>query len=246
MRIDCLSIFPEIIRGALSCSIPDKAREKGLVAIHCHDIRDYATDKHRKVDDTPYGGGAGMVFKPEPAAAAIAAVRGPDSLVIHPSPAAPRLKQADVVALSQRSHLIFLASRYEGVDQRVIDRCVDLEFSLGDFVISGGEMACAVIIDAVIRLLPGAIGKEESYREDSFFNGLLDCPHYTRPPEFEGAQVPKTLLSGNHELIRRWRKRQALARTLRYRPDLLETADLDEEARRTLAELRAEKPAAKG
>jgi len=242
MRIDCLSIFPDIIRGALSHSIPEKAREKGLVSILHHDIRDYAADKHQKVDDIPYGGGVGMVFKPEPAAAAIRAVNSPKALVIHPSPAAPRLTQADVTALAQRPHLIFLASRYEGLDQRVIDQFVDVEYSLGDFVISGGELACAAMIDAIIRLLPGALGKEESYREDSFFNGLLDYPHYTRPPEFEGHEVPEVLRSGNHEAIRIWRKRQALARTLRYRPDLLETADLDKEALKMLADLKAGDP----
>ena len=221
MRIDCLSIFPELIDNALSHSIPGKAREKGLLDLHLHNIRDYATDKHQKVDDVPYGGGAGMVFKPEPVVRAIRAVRSEDALVIHPSPAAPRLTQQDIIDLAARDHLVLVASRYEGLDQRVIDHFIDREYSLGDFVISGGELACAVMIDAMVRLLPGAIGKESSYREDSFYQDMLDYPHYTRPADFEGIAVPEVLQNGNHELIRRWRRDQARARTQRLRPDLL-------------------------
>lgn len=237
MRIDCLSIFPEIIAAALDYSIPKKAQERGIVSIQQHNVRDYALDKHHKVDDIPYGGGVGMVFKPEPTMAAIKAVSSPDAMVIHPNPAAPVLRQADIVELSQAKHLIFVASRYEGMDQRVIDACVDREYSLGDFVISGGELAVAVMIDAIVRLLPGALGKASSYVEDSFFNGLLDYPHYTRPPEHEGHAVPEVLQSGNHEHIRQWRKREALRRTLEFRPDLLKQADLDREARKMLREL---------
>ena len=240
MRIDCLSIFPEIIKGALSHSIPALAQERGLLTVHHHDLRDYARDKHQRVDDIPYGGGAGMVFKPEPAVAAINALRGDSGLVIHPSPAAPRLTQQDVIELVTRPHLVFLASRYEGLDQRVIDGHVDREYSLGDFVISGGELACAVVIDAVIRMIPGAVGKEASGREDSFFHGLLDHPHYTRPPLFEGRQVPEVLQTGHHEKIRLWRKRQALRRTLLHRPDLLAQLELDAEAREILAQLERE------
>ncbi len=225
MRIDCLSIFPELIGDVLVHSIPGKAQERGLVSIHQHNIRDHAVDKHHKVDDIPYGGGAGMVFKPEPVVAAIRAVRSEEALVIHPSPAAPRLTQADIIELARAPHLIFLASRYEGLDQRVIDHFVDREYSIGDFVISGGELACAVMIDAIVRLLPGAIGKEESFQEDSFYTGLLDYPHYTRPPDFEGYCVPEVLQSGNHEKIRRWRREQARARTRRFRPDLLPPDD---------------------
>lgn len=222
MLIDCLSIFPGIIDQALGESIPGKARERGIVEIRQHDIREFATDKHHKVDDIPYGGGAGMVFKPEPVVAALRKVVKPGSLVIHPSPAAPRLRQKDVEELATLPHLVFIASRYEGLDQRVIDHHVDREYSIGDFVISGGELACAAIIDAVVRLLPGALGKEESHLEDSFSQGLLDHPHYTRPANFEGLAVPEVLQSGNHEKIRQWRREQALERTRRYRPDLLE------------------------
>ncbi len=239
MRIDCLSIFPEIIRAALSESIPGKAQERELVEIRHRDLREFAADKHNKVDDIPYGGGVGMVFKPEATVAAIRAVRRPGALVIHPSPAAPRLTQADVLELSRREHLIFLASRYEGLDQRVAAHFVDREYAVGDFVYSGGELAVAMMIDAVVRLLPGVIGKRESFQQDSFFAGILDHPHYTRPPDFEGLEVPEVLLSGNHEQIRRWRKRQALERTWRYRPDLLETLSLDAEAREMLADIKA-------
>jgi len=241
MRIDCLTIFPEIIEGALSASIPAKARERGIFELHCHDLRDYSQNKHFKIDDIPYGGGVGMVFTPGPIVRAIEAVRQPHSLVIHPSPVAPRLTQKNLLELREHSHLILIASRYEGLDQRVIEHHVDREYSLGDFVISGGELACAVMIDAIVRLLPGALGKSESFEEDSFFNGLLDYPHYTRPPEFEGLTVPEVLQSGHHEKIRLWRKRQSLERTLRIRPDLLEQVDLDKESRRILAELRSEK-----
>lgn len=240
MRIDCLSIFPQMIADALNHSIPARAQEKGLLEIVQHDIRDHTTDKHLKTDDIPYGGGAGMVFKPEPVVAALNAVRRPDSLVIHPSPAAPRMTQADVRMLSQRPHLVFIASRYEGLDQRIIDAHVDLEFAVADFVVSGGELPVAMMIDAVVRMLPGALGKQESFEADSFYDGLLDHPHYTRPPEFEGMEVPAVLREGHHEKIRIWRKQESLRRTLLYRPDLLALADLDKEARKLLHKLRAE------
>ena len=221
MRIDTLSIFPEMIEQTLNYSIPAKAQAKGLLKIAHVNIRDYATDKHSKVDDIPYGGGVGMVFKPEPVAAALRAIAQTEALVIHPSPAAPKLTQEDVIQLSTHSHLVFIASRYEGLDQRIIERYVDREYSIGDFVISGGELACSIMIDAIIRVLPGAISKEESFQEDSFYNGSLDYPHYTRPANFEGMEVPKVLLSGHHKNIRDWRRAQALERTRRFRPDLL-------------------------
>ena len=240
MDIDCLTIFPEIIEGALSASIPAKARERGLFSLQCHDLRQFTEDKHQKVDDIPYGGGVGMVFKPEPVIRGIRHLRREDTLVIHPSPAAPRLQQRDIVELSQRRHLLLIASRYEGMDQRVIDHHVDREYAIGDFVISGGELACAILIDALVRLIPGALGKSESFEADSFFNGILDYPHYTRPPEFEGHAVPDILQCGHHERIRLWRKRQALARTRKFRPDLLQSADLDAEALAILEDLASE------
>lgn len=229
-----------MIQDVLGYSIPAIAQDKDLLTLTHHDLRAWATDKHRNVDDSPYGGGAGMVFKPEPVTRAIHQLRSEQTLVIHPSPAAPRLTQAAILELAAADHLIFIASRYEGLDQRVIDHQVDREYSLGDFVISGGELAVAVMIDAITRILPGAIGKAASYEADSFFAGLLDYPHYTRPAVFEGYDVPEVLQNGNHEHIRRWRKRQSLARTLRFRPDLLATADLDDEARKMLAELQSE------
>lgn len=241
MRIDCISIFPQIVRQALEHTIPGKAQERGLLEIHHHDLRDYALDKHHKVDDIPYGGGVGMVFKPEPAIRALREIRQDGGLVIHPSPAAPRFRQTDVLELAKEHQIVFLASRYEGLDQRVIDHYVDREYSLGDFVISGGELAAAVMIDAVIRALPGALGKEDSFHEDSFSNGLLDYPHYTRPPVFEDLEVPAVLQSGNHEAIRVWRKRESLRRTLHFRPDLLAKADLDKEAKKMLRELQQER-----
>ena len=237
MRIDCLSIFPDLIRDALGHSIPGRAQERGLLALHHHDLRDFAIDKHQKTDDIPYGGGVGMVFKPEPVVAALKQLVTKESLVVHPSPAAPRLTQAAVIELAGYEHVVFLASRYEGLDQRIVDHYVDREYSLGDFVISGGELAVAVMIDAITRMIPGAVSKTESIRQESFFSGLLDHPHYTRPAIFGDLAVPDVLQSGNHEQIRRWRKRKALERTLHYRPDLLVDADLDDEARAMLEDL---------
>lgn len=237
MIIHCVSIFPEIIFDALKHSIPGKAQERGILDIHFVQLRDFSLDKHHKTDDLPYGGGAGMVFTAEPAVRSLEHLRTPDCLVIHPSPAAPPFKQCHAVDLARQTHLIFLASRYEGLDQRVIDGWVDREYSLGDFVISGGELATAVMIDAVVRLLPGAVGNPESVEEDSFSHGLLDYPHYTRPADFHGRSVPEVLLGGHHEQIRRWRKRQSLERTLRIRPDLLKTACLDDEAKAMLNEI---------
>ncbi|CAM2009063.1 tRNA (guanosine(37)-N1)-methyltransferase TrmD [Acanthopleuribacter pedis] len=234
MRIDCISIFPQIIADALAHSIPGRAQAGEQLSLHHHDLRAFTTDKHQKVDDIPYGGGVGMVFKPEPATAAIRAVKAMSAtenrLVIHPSPAAPPLTQKAVNALAQYDQLIFIASRYEGLDQRVIDQHVDREYSIGDFVISGGELACAVMIDAVSRQIPGVVAKKESVEQDSYYDGLLDYPHYTRPAVFEEQAIPDELRSGHHEQIRIWRKKQALQRTLDLRPDLLETAALDKEA----------------
>lgn len=237
MRIDCLSIFPEMIAGGLDASIVGKAQQRDLLTINQWNIRDFAEDKHHTVDDIPYGGGVGMVFRPEPTVAALRHVWQPHARVIHPSPAAPPFTQAIARELAQESHLIFIASRYEGLDQRVIDGWVDAEYSLGDYVISGGELAAAVMIDATARLVPGVIGKSESFQQDSFYQGLLDYPHYTRPPDFEGRKVPDILLSGHHERVRKWRKRQALMRTKALRPDLLKHCQDDDEAQAILRAL---------
>jgi len=226
-----------MIHDALNHSITARAQARDILTINHIQLRDFAYDKHQKVDDVPYGGGVGMVFKPEPAIAAIQSVNIKNSLVIHPSPAAPRFDQEAANELADRSELVFIASRYEGLDQRVIDQQVDREYSLGDFVISGGELADAVMIDAIVRLLPGAIGREKSYREDSFFNGLLDYPHYTRPPIYDGMSVPDVLLEGHHRRIDQWRRKQALKRTSLLRPDLLRQASLSAEDRALLCEL---------
>ncbi|MCB1041512.1 MAG: tRNA (guanosine(37)-N1)-methyltransferase TrmD [Acidobacteria bacterium] len=236
MIIDCLSIFPDIVSASLGQSIVGKACDKGLLEIRQLDIRDFTTDKHHSVDDIPYGGGAGMVFKPEPVIRALKSVWRKESRVIHPSPAAPRFDQEAARLLAQEEHLIFIASRYEGLDQRVIDAWVDLEYSLGDFVITGGELATSVFIDAIVRMIPGAVGKHESVAQDSYYNGLLDYPHYTRPEELDGMRVPDVLLSGHHENIRQWRKRQSIQRTQRLRPDLLQQSELDQESLRWLGE----------
>ncbi|MCB1049804.1 MAG: tRNA (guanosine(37)-N1)-methyltransferase TrmD [Acidobacteria bacterium] len=237
MRISCLSLFPEIIQGALSHSIPGKAQERELFQLEHVQIRDFALDKHRSVDEIPYGGGAGMVLKPEPVVAAIRSVKQPDSLVIHPSPSGIPFTQTLAKQLANQPHLILIASRYEGLDQRVIDGWVDLEVSLGDFVISGGELACAVMIDAISRLIPGVVGKLESIQEESFEDGLLEHPQYTRPPEFEGRSIPEVLLSGHHEHIRKWRRKERIRRTRARRPDLFARFQPDKEALKLLKEL---------
>lgn len=227
MKIACASIFPDIIADSLRHSVIGKAQERGILQLVQVDIRDYTRDKHHRVDDIPYGGGVGMVFKPEPCIRAIRDHWSPGAVVIHPSPAAPRFDQNAARALAREPHLIFIASRYEGLDRRVVDAWVDCEFSLGDYVITGGELAASVMIDAIARLLPGTVGKADSVEQDSFFDGLLDYPHYTRPPDFETMRVPQVLLGGHHQKIDQWRRQEALKRTADLRPDLLEALGLD-------------------
>lgn len=224
MRIDVLTIFPEMIREALLHSIPGRAIKAGLVEVTAHDLRDYTDDVHRTVDDTPYGGGAGMVFKPEPIARALKAIGAagrPPEHVIFLTPEGNRLDQATANRLSMADHLVLLCGRYRGVDERVRELYVTEEISIGDYVLSGGELPALVLIDAVVRLIPGAVGDAESALEDSFQEGLLDCPWYTRPREFEGRSVPEALLSGDHRRIAAWRREAALKRTRERRPDLL-------------------------
>lgn len=221
MRIDVISIFPQQIQDALNYSIPKRAMEDGLVDVHAHDLRAYTTDKHQSVDDTPYGGGAGMIFKPEPLARAIEDL--PEGgRVIFLSPEGRRLDQTLANELSMEKHLVLLCGHYRGIDERIRQRYVTDEISIGDYVLSGGELPALVLIDAVIRLLPGAIGDAESALEDSFQDGLLDCAWFTRPRSFEGLDVPEVLLSGDHEKIAAWRRENALARTRQRRPDLLD------------------------
>lgn len=231
MRIDILSLFPAIAGGALAESIMGRAQEKGLVEIRSHNLRDWATDKHRITDDTPYGGGQGMVLKCEPIFAAVEELRlamerespseGPPSRVVLMSPGGRRFSQAIAAEYAGCPHLIILCGHYEGVDQRVVEQLVTDEISLGDYVLTNGAMAAAVFVDAVVRLLPGVLGHESSAQEDSFSAGLLEFPHYTRPVEFRGSRVPEILLSGNHAAIAKWRREQALEKTRRVRPDLL-------------------------
>jgi tRNA (guanine37-N1)-methyltransferase len=220
LEIDILALFPGMLEGPLSESIPGRIREQGLAEIRFHDLRRWGIGRHRSVDDYTFGGGAGMVMRPEPVAAALDELRRPSSTVILLDPAGRRFDQAQAADLAARSHLILICPRYEGVDDR-IRSLVDLELSIGDYVLTGGELAALVVVDAVIRLLPGAIDPE-STQEESFAQGLLEYPQYTRPPEFRGDSVPPILAGGDHEAVRRWRLEASLRRTLERRPDLLE------------------------
>jgi tRNA (guanine37-N1)-methyltransferase len=220
LRIDVVTIFPELFPGPLGASIPGRAIERGLAELKAHDLRAWGLGRHRSVDDYPYGGGAGMVMRPEPIAAALAELAGPDTLRILLDPGGVPFRQAIAHDLAARQHLLFVCPRYEGVDQRVRSM-VDIELSIGDYVLSGGELPAMVVIDAVLRLLPGAIDTQ-SHIDESFATGLLEYPQYTRPAEFEGQGVPEVLLSGDHAAVERWRREQALERTRQRRPDLLE------------------------
>ncbi|HEU0245007.1 MAG TPA: tRNA (guanosine(37)-N1)-methyltransferase TrmD [Candidatus Limnocylindrales bacterium] len=242
LEIDVLTLFPPMVEGPLRESIPARILDRGLATVRVHDLREWGIGRHRTVDDYTYGGGAGMVLRPEPVAAALAALRRPDSIVILLDPAGEVFRQPVAHELSAASHLVFLCPRYEGVDER-IRGMVDRELSIGDYVLTGGELGALVVIDAVLRLLPGAID-EASTAEESFAAGLLEYPQYTRPAEFEGRTVPPVLVSGHHEQVRRWRLRESLRRTLERRPELLDGRDLSKDEARAMAELRAEADAA--
>jgi len=230
MRIDVVTIFPEFFAGPLDVSIVGRARRAGIVEVICHDLRDYTTDAHRVVDDAPYGGGAGMVLKPEPLFAAVEGLRGDAPIpVVNFTPQGLPLTQRKVAELAGHARLIMLCGRYEGIDERVCEALVTDEVSLGDFVLSGGELPALVLIDAIVRLLPGAVGNEQSPLADSFSDGLLEHPHYTRPAEFRGMPVPSELVTGDHAEVARWRRQQSLLRTLRRRPELLARAALDKQ-----------------
>jgi tRNA (guanine37-N1)-methyltransferase len=221
MKIDILTLFPEICRAPLSESIMKRAQEKGIINLLIHNLRHWTTDKHHIVDDAPFGGGQGMVMKPEPVFAAVADLRTQTSKVVLMSPAGRRFDQQVATQLSKEPHLIIICGHYEGVDHRVIEHLVDLEISIGDYVLTNGAIAAVVLIDAIVRLLPDALGHEQSAVDDSFNLGLLEAPQYTRPAEFRGWKVPEVLLSGNHAEIEKWRKEQAIKRTSENRPDLL-------------------------
>jgi tRNA (guanine37-N1)-methyltransferase len=238
MRFDILTLFPNMF-SPLRESILGKAIEKGLVQIQTVNIRDFTLDKHQVVDDTPYGGGQGMVMKIEPIARAIERIKSqnPSAWTIYLSPQGRPLNQDIALSLSSRPHLILLCGRYEGVDERVRELFVDEEISIGDYILTGGELAAMVIIDAVSRLLPGVLGSERSAEEESFFDSLLEYPQYTRPSNFKGSCVPEVLLSGNHSAISHWRRKKALERTSARRPDLLAKAKLSEEDKKLLEEI---------
>lgn len=239
MRIDVVTLFPDLIRTAADCGVSGRARRAGIWQLEVWNPRDFTHDRHRTVDDRPYGGGPGMVMLAEPLRQAIRAARvaqGGLARAVYLSPQGRRFDQAVARELSACPGVVLVAGRYEGIDERLIELEIDEELSIGDYVLSGGELAALVVIDAVTRLLPGALGDAESAQQDSFSDGLLDCPHYTRPEVYEGRQVPPVLLSGDHAAIRRWRLKQALGRTWLRRPELLAQLTLDAERQRLLAE----------
>jgi tRNA (guanine37-N1)-methyltransferase len=243
MRFDIVTLFPEMVQGAARFGVTGRAIEAGLVELKLWDPRTYTSDRHRTVDDRPYGGGPGMVMKVEPLRDAIRAARGDSSApakTVYLSPQGSLLTQQTVVRFSEGQRLILVAGRYEGIDERLIETEIDEEWSIGDYVLSGGELAALVVFDAVVRLLPGVLGHADSAVQDSHMAGLLDCPHYTRPDRVEGKGIPEILQSGNHEAIRRWRLKQALGRTWLRRPDLLAKLELDAEQERLLQEFKCE------
>jgi tRNA (guanine37-N1)-methyltransferase len=237
LEIDVLTLFPEIFVAPLAASIPGRIQEQGLARVEVRDLRQWGLGRHRSVDDYPYGGGAGMILRPEPVAAALAALRRPDTVVVLLDPAGEKFSQSHAQGLAGRSHIILLCPRYEGVDDRVRDM-VDLELSIGDYVLTGGELPALVVIDAMIRLLPGAIDAA-STAEESFADGLLEYPQFTRPATFDGREVPAVLVSGDHGAVRKWRLRESLRRTLDRRPDLLAGRTATQEEAALLDELRA-------
>ncbi len=239
MKFDILTLFPNMFSSPFQESIVGRAVDKGLVQIRAINIRDFASDKHQVVDDTPYGGGQGMVMKVEPIARAIESVKSqdPTAWTIYLTPQGQPFNQKMAQDLSSRSHLILLCGRYEGIDERVREFFVNEEISIGDYVLTGGELAAMVLIEAISRLLPGVLGSDRSAQEDSFFQSLLEYPQYTRPSSFRGMEVPEVLLSGNHAAIERWRKREALRRTMDRRPDLLAKASLSSEDKKLLEEI---------
>ncbi|WP_400247193.1 tRNA (guanosine(37)-N1)-methyltransferase TrmD [Niallia sp. JL1B1071] len=242
MKIDVLTLFPEMFEGVLHSSILKKAEEGEKAAYNVVNFRDYSENKHQTVDDYPYGGGAGMVLKPQPIFDAVDALRAKDEgakpRVILMCPQGERYTQAKAEELAQEEHLIFICGHYEGYDERIREHLVTDEISIGDYVLTGGELGAMVVIDSVVRLLPGVLGKEASHVNDSFSTGLLEHPHYTRPADFRGMKVPDTLLSGNHAHIDEWRERESFRRTVERRPDLLENYPLTEKQKKLVNELK--------
>ncbi|MFZ6020868.1 MAG: tRNA (guanosine(37)-N1)-methyltransferase TrmD [Chloroflexota bacterium] len=239
MRFDVFSLFPSVIQPYLEISILQRAIQNGLLEVHLHDIRSFTTDKHHITDDAPFGGGGGMVMKPEPIFTAVESVLGspPSCPVILLTPQGRTYTQQVAAELARYPHLALLCGRYEGIDERVREHLVTDEISIGDYVLTGGELPALILIDSITRLIPGVLGDPDGAQDDSFASGLLEYPHYTRPAEFRGWRVPEVLLSGNHAEIARWRRQQALLRTWKRRPDLLEKTELSDSDRRFLASL---------
>ncbi len=242
MRIDVITLFPEMLRGVVEYGVVGRAEKQGLLQLVLWNPRDFTTDRHRRVDDRPYGGGPGMLMKVEPLQACIRAVReqSPEAKLVYLSPQGRVVKQPMLREAAGQGDLILLCGRYEGIDERLIQTEVDEEWSIGDFVLSGGELPAMLVIDAITRLLPGALGHSESAAQDSFSEGLLDCPHYTRPEVINGLPVPPVLVSGHAQKIQDWRDKQALGRTWQRRPDLLQGRELDPRQQRLLEEFIAE------
>ena len=236
MRIEVLTIFPGLFSGALDYGLIHQAKKKGILDLGIRDLRDFTHDRHRSVDDMPYGGGPGMVFKPEPIFEALEKVKQPGATVVLPDPQGEVFQQEIAKELARAEMLVFVCGRYEGVDERV-HRMVDRQLSVGDFITMGGELPSLLMIETIVRFLPGVVGREDSVLQDSFQDSLLDYPQYTRPEDFRGMKVPEVLLSGNHEQVRIWRRRMSLKRTLEKRPDLLKKAHLSEEDRKLLREI---------
>lgn len=239
MRFDIVTLFPEMVSQTAYCGVTGRAFESGLASLRLWNPRDYTHDRHRTVDDRPYGGGPGMVMKVEPLRAAIQAARNDDeksAITVFLTPQGRLLDQPAITRFASMARIILVAGRYEGVDERLVDLEIDEEWSIGDYVLSGGELPALVLMDAVLRLIPGVLGHDDSARQDSHINGLLDCPHYTRPEQIDELDVPDILQSGHHEAIRRWRLKQSLGRTWLRRPDLLARVDLDQEQRQLLDE----------
>lgn len=242
MKIHVLSLFPEMFQGVFGASILKKAQEKGAVELAVSDIREFSDNKHKQVDDYPYGGGAGMVLKPEPMFNAVETItEGRTPRVILMCPQGERFTQKKAEELAQEEDLVFLCGHYEGYDERIRTHLVTDEISIGDFVLTGGELPAMTVIDAVVRLLPGVLGQADSHIQDSFSTGLLEHPHYTRPADFRGMKVPEVLTSGNHAKIEEWRMEQSLKRTIERRPDLLEALELTPKQRKILEKLQNEK-----
>lgn len=238
MQFDIMTLFPEMCESFLAESIIGRAIDKNIISVNCHNIRDYTTDKHNRVDDTPYGGGKGMLMQTQPindCFEAICNMRGERPHLIYMSPKGERFTQKKAIELSQYSSVAILCGHYEGVDQRVLDKLVDEEISVGDYVLTGGELPALIVVDAVSRMQPGVLSDDSCFTEESHYNGLLEYPQYTRPPIWEGMEVPAVLMSGHHKNIAKWQREQSLIETIKHRPDMLETAELTDEDRQFIS-----------